>query len=83
MYSDFRLQKTINPDGYTANITAWRTALEDATQHGLLPGNHLLVLQSGEELLRQLETRQWSRPLALGVVFVSIAKRIGVRAIYD
>ncbi|EON61088.1 hypothetical protein W97_00299 [Coniosporium apollinis CBS 100218] len=72
LYSDFRYQQATNPDGYVANINAWRKALIDASRAGLLPGqgasNDLLSIRTGEELARALETKQWGRPLALGAV---------------
>ncbi|KAI9821705.1 MAG: hypothetical protein M1827_002286 [Pycnora praestabilis] len=72
LYSDFRSQRTTNPDGYAANISAWRIALTDATQAGLIPApganKDLLTLRTTEDLLRALETKEWGRPLALGTV---------------
>ena len=71
MYSDFRLQRVTNPDGYAANIVAWETALAHAVEAGKVPGSHdILSLESGPELLRALETKEWGRPLALGAVIV-------------
>ncbi|KAI9836589.1 MAG: hypothetical protein M1819_001221 [Sarea resinae] len=79
LYSDFRVQQTTNPDGYAANISAWRTALSNATRAGLVPApgasNDLLVLRTGAELLQELETRDWGRPLALGTVISEAVAR--------
>ena len=51
MYSDFRIQQATNPDGYHANILAWRQALAHATRAGLVPSqtgaNNLLILTEG------------------------------------
>jgi len=72
LYSDFRLQRATNPDGYQANIKAWQKALTNATRAGVLPSaNALLVLRTDEDLIRALESRDWGRPLALGAVIVS------------
>ncbi|KAF2103436.1 hypothetical protein NA57DRAFT_33354 [Rhizodiscina lignyota] len=68
LYSDFRAQASTNPDGYVANVSAWRKALADAARAGLLPGGDLLVVKTGEELLRELEMAGWGRPGALGAV---------------
>ncbi|KAI9681027.1 MAG: hypothetical protein M1822_007101 [Bathelium mastoideum] len=72
LYSDFRLQAVINPDGYSANISAWRKALTDAARAGVIPAQAgsrgLLTIPTGEELIRALESKQWGRPLALGSV---------------
>ncbi|KZF23232.1 Snf7 family protein [Xylona heveae TC161] len=72
LYSDFRHQQTTNPDGYNANIVAWQTALANAARAGLIPapgaGSDHLTLRTGEDLLRELETKEWGRPLALGAV---------------
>ena len=75
LYSDFRHQRTTNPDGYAVNISAWRTALSHAAREGLIPSsgprNDLLVFRFSEELRRALETKEWGQPLALGTVIVS------------
>ncbi|PNY23500.1 Uncharacterized protein TCAP_06564, partial [Tolypocladium capitatum] len=70
LYSDFRSQRTLNPDGYRANASAWRGALSLLASHGLLSrrgsGSDMLVLDVDDSLLRSLEDRQFGQPLALG-----------------
>ncbi|KAF2432656.1 hypothetical protein EJ08DRAFT_695406 [Tothia fuscella] len=39
LYSDFRYQAQTNPDGYNANISAWRAALNHASRAGLIPSS--------------------------------------------
>ncbi|KAL3426027.1 Snf7 family protein [Phlyctema vagabunda] len=72
LYSDFRQLRALNPDGYVANVEAWRKGLADATRAGHVPSqgstSDLLILKVDEELLRALETKEWGRPLALGTV---------------
>lgn len=73
LYSDFRLQRSTNPDGYAANSSAWLRALTAAGDAGLLPTQHggqhdRFVVRTGEELARALQTPQYGRPLALGSV---------------
>lgn len=76
LYSDFRLQKTSNPDGYQANSSAWLRALTAAARAGLLPSTRNsassqpshLAFSSGDELAKSLQTQQWGRPLALQAV---------------
>ncbi|KAH8884867.1 hypothetical protein GQ53DRAFT_810650 [Thozetella sp. PMI_491] len=73
LYSDFQSQRTLNPDGYQANISAWRKALAKITKSGLVPAPRggapsLLVLNCDEQLVRALESKQYGRPLALGAV---------------
>ncbi|KAI4851824.1 hypothetical protein E4T45_04928 [Aureobasidium sp. EXF-8846] len=75
LYSDFRLQKTSNPDGYQANSLAWLRGLTAAARAGRLPPASTrpgqpchVVFGSGEELSRALNSPQWGRPLALGAV---------------
>ncbi|EME40685.1 hypothetical protein DOTSEDRAFT_74285 [Dothistroma septosporum NZE10] len=81
LYSDFRQQRSTNPDGYTANSSAWLRALSSAAKAGLVPapfGQHesdRFVIQSGEELLRELQTQECGRPLALGAVLQDAEKR--------
>ncbi|THY52702.1 hypothetical protein D6C97_06302 [Aureobasidium pullulans] len=75
LYSDFRLQKTSNPDGYQANSRAWLRGLTAAARAGRLPPitttsgrpSHV-AFGSGEDLSRALNSTQWGRPLALGAV---------------
>lgn len=70
LYSDFRPQKMLNPDGYRANVSAWRGALSRLASHGLLSRHgsapSVLVLELDDSLLRSLENRQFGQPLALG-----------------
>ncbi|KAJ9149070.1 Snf7 family protein [Pleurostoma richardsiae] len=72
LYSDFRALRTINPDGYQANVSAWRRALARLARAGLAPNPastpNILVLSADESLLRALESKQYGRPLALGAV---------------
>ncbi|KAI1491271.1 Snf7-domain-containing protein [Biscogniauxia mediterranea] len=73
LYSDFRSQKTLNPDGYAANVAAWKRGLANAALAGHLPPaakstgrNHLILEPDGDALMRSLESKQFGRPLALG-----------------
>ena len=73
LYSDFQTQRAHNPDGYQANVSAWRKALAHIVGSGLAPASraaasNLFVLHSDEQLLRALESKQYGRPLALGAV---------------
>lgn len=80
MYSDFRHQRTSNPDGYQANSHAWLRALTKAANAGLIPAqagaeHDRFLLHSGEELARALATREFGRPLALGAAIEDAARR--------
>lgn len=71
-YSDFRPQRTLNPDGYQANISAWRQALSHLVSRGLISyrgstPNHF-VLALDDSVLRSLEHKEFGQPLALGTV---------------
>ncbi|KAF5560994.1 SNF7 [Fusarium napiforme] len=71
-YSDFRSQRTLNPDGYQANISAWRQALSDLAANGKISHrgsspDHF-VLNLDDSLLRSLEFKEFGQPLALGTV---------------
>ncbi|KAH6668667.1 SNF7 family protein [Plectosphaerella plurivora] len=73
LYSDFRGQQSLNPDGYVANVTAWRSALARLAWDGRLsapsaPSPRRLVLDTDDSLLAKLQSRQFGRPLALGAV---------------
>lgn len=72
LYSDFRSQRTLNPDGYIANISAWKRGLSGAALAGRAPSksanrNHF-TLELDDALLGALESKQFGRPLALGTV---------------
>ncbi|KAL2349739.1 hypothetical protein BJ546DRAFT_620746 [Cryomyces antarcticus] len=79
LYSDFRLQAATNPDGYAANIAAWRDGLTAVARAGLIPSqgidHDLLAIRTGDELARALESREWGRPLALGTVIQDAVAR--------
>ncbi|KAL1869914.1 hypothetical protein Daus18300_005375 [Diaporthe australafricana] len=75
LYSDFRGLRSTNPDGYQANISAWRRGLAGLVRAGLAttgsgssPNPNHVVLKADESLLRALESKQYGRPLALGAV---------------
>ncbi|KAI0398875.1 Snf7-domain-containing protein [Xylaria palmicola] len=71
LYSDFRSQRTLNPDGFAANVSAWERGLASGALAGRAPSrsasarNHL-TLELDDALLRALESKQFGRPLALG-----------------
>ncbi|PON21277.1 hypothetical protein TGAM01_v209868 [Trichoderma gamsii] len=72
LYSDFRSQRTLNPDGYHANISAWLLALARLASEGLLSRqgskSSTLVFDIDESLRRSLSSKQFGQPLALGTV---------------
>jgi charged multivesicular body protein 7 len=73
LYSDFRSQRTLNPDGYEANVSTWRRALASIARSGLAPSTkaaatNVLVLDCDDRLPGALESKQYGRPLALGAV---------------
>ncbi|KAK9451206.1 uncharacterized protein V1518DRAFT_381479 [Limtongia smithiae] len=73
LYSDFRRLKEVNPDGYEANVQAWRDVLASAVRAGLCGSAEggqadMLVLQSGEKFLSALTSSSWGKPLALSAV---------------
>ncbi|KKY21125.1 putative snf7 family protein [Phaeomoniella chlamydospora] len=72
LYSDFSVQKVTNPDGFAANVAAWQTALSHALKAGAIEStngsNDVLVLQTNENLIRELENPQFGRPLGLSLV---------------
>ncbi|KAF2277384.1 uncharacterized protein EI97DRAFT_432259 [Westerdykella ornata] len=73
LYADFRTQLNTNPDGYHANISAWKKALADAARHGVIPApggiHHSMKIRTGEELLRALQHPTYGRPTCLSAVF--------------
>ncbi|KAF2020008.1 hypothetical protein BU24DRAFT_365793 [Aaosphaeria arxii CBS 175.79] len=74
LYADFRNQLNTNPDGYHANIAAWKKALADAARAGVIPsqgGNtkDLLNIRTGQELARALQHPNFGQPTCLSAVF--------------
>jgi len=72
LYSDFRQQATLNPDGFQANIHAWKRGLSSAALAGHVPSKSTtrshLVLDLDDSILNALTSPQYGRPLALGSV---------------
>ncbi|OAP62596.1 hypothetical protein AYL99_01823 [Fonsecaea erecta] len=69
LYSDLNVQRTSNPEGYTANVTAWSSALTHAAVAGQIPHEqHHLILQTNDELLNALASPTYGRPSGLGTV---------------
>ncbi|KAI5861577.1 Snf7-domain-containing protein [Durotheca rogersii] len=71
LYSDFRSQRTLNPDGFAANVAAWKRGLSEAALAGHAPSksathSRLILDVEDDALMRSLETKQFGRPLALG-----------------
>ncbi|KXJ89171.1 Snf7-domain-containing protein [Microdochium bolleyi] len=72
LYSDFRQQATLNPDGFQANVHAWKRGLSSAALAGHVPSRSTtrshLVLDLDDSILNILTSPQYGRPLALGSV---------------
>ncbi|KIW64740.1 hypothetical protein PV04_09652 [Phialophora macrospora] len=69
LYSDLSVQKRSNPEGYTANATAWTAALTRLAVAGRLPPDqNTLVLRTGEALLDALASPKYGPPHNLGCV---------------
>ncbi|KAK8120004.1 Snf7-domain-containing protein [Apiospora kogelbergensis] len=72
LYSDFTPLRTINPDGFNANLSAWKRGLSSALLAGHAPSrspqrSHF-ILEIDDSLLRSLETKKYGQPLSLGTV---------------
>ncbi|KAK1971034.1 Snf7 family protein [Colletotrichum eremochloae] len=83
LYSDFRAQRTLNPDGFQANVSAWRQALARAAWEGRIASQvsapNILIVDVDEQLVRSLESKQFGRPLALGTV---VREAVGEKDLY-
>jgi charged multivesicular body protein 7 len=62
------VQKTTNPDGYAANLTAWQSALARASSSGKLPQETRFILHTSDELLNALACPAYGLPSGLGAV---------------
>ncbi|ORY59631.1 Snf7-domain-containing protein [Pseudomassariella vexata] len=73
LYADFNTLRTLNPDGFIANLSAWKRGLASAALAGHIPSrsspnrNHF-TLELDDSLFRSLESKQYGLPLALGTV---------------
>jgi len=72
LYSDFSNLKTTNPDGYRANVSAWKIALTNASRAAVIPGQGRLCVKMDSDLLKELELRNLGRPVALDAVIVRL-----------
>jgi charged multivesicular body protein 7 len=69
LYSDLSVQKRTNPEGYTANATAWTAALTRLALAGRLPPDqNIIVLRTGDALLDALASPTYGPPHNLGCV---------------
>lgn len=66
LYSDFRRLKDVNPEGFRANVSAWRSVLVEITARNVFPDKTLLVANG--QLLDNLFDAKHGIPLALDVV---------------
>jgi charged multivesicular body protein 7 len=71
LYADFRPLKQNNPEGYESNIQVWQSALSTALINGILSNNEsTLVLDVTSQLVSDISTAPWGRPLGFGSVVV-------------
>ncbi|KAL9109835.1 MAG: hypothetical protein Q9227_005538, partial [Pyrenula ochraceoflavens] len=74
-------QRTTNPDGYAANISAWESALTHAARAGHVPSNSpqslhdRSVLQVNDGLIRALSDSKLGRPLGLNAVLDEMVRK--------
>lgn len=66
LYSDFKKLKEINPEGYEANIIAWRSLFAQFLNDGLL--SHSFIIDT-ETLVHDLTLSNYGKPLSLATVF--------------
>lgn len=72
LYSNFgRLQKT-NPDGFDANIKAWKGVLLQSLNRGCFEDK--CAITAGQPLLEAFSDVKWGIPLALNTVFDELVK---------
>ncbi|KAK8081211.1 Snf7 family protein [Apiospora hydei] len=68
LYSDFTPLRTINPDGFTANLAASPPPSLAGHAPSRSPQRSHFILEIDDNLLRSLETKQYGQPLSLGTV---------------
>lgn len=77
LYSDFRKLAESNPEGYAANISAWKSALinvlgSSSTDRTLFPDATLI--SAGADLIELFESAQHGTPLALDTVIDQLVR---------
>ncbi|KAG4305481.1 hypothetical protein PORY_001037 [Pneumocystis oryctolagi] len=66
LYSDFSLLKDSNPEGYNANICAWKYALQEAVWANRITWrDDYLVIHCDDKLLASLYTIKYGTPLGI------------------
>lgn len=65
LYSDFRKLKEVNPDGYEANLIAWKSLIETFFQQQVLKDAFVL---STDGLADNLTLADYGKPIALDLV---------------
>lgn len=74
LYSDFRKLEESNPEGFTANISAWSAALISAlATRDFFPD--ATTISAGPNLISLFEHSQHGTPLALDTVFDELVKQ--------
>ncbi|KIV93271.1 hypothetical protein PV10_04497 [Exophiala mesophila] len=69
LYSDLGVQKNSNPEGFSANVTAWTSALTRLALAGQLPPEQShFVIQTSDDLLSALSSPIYGQPSGLGYV---------------
>ena len=68
LYSDLNVQRNSNPDGYSANLTAWQTSFASAALAGQLPNDARVILQTNNDFLDALASPEYGRPSGLGAI---------------
>jgi charged multivesicular body protein 7 len=75
LFSDFRKLKEANPEGYEANLIAWKSLIDEFFQRNLL--SHRFVLDT-DGFLETLVLPEYGKPLALGIVLEELIKTGGL-----
>lgn len=82
LYSDFRKMELVNPEGFNANINAWKAALSKAVGEGnMFPDS--LIISAGPDLITKFETSSNGVPLALDVVFDQLVAKKQLIPLYE
>jgi charged multivesicular body protein 7 len=72
LYSDLGRQKISNPSGYAANLSWWRTTLQEIVSRRIQPKDvDALILHVDQDLSDSLRWEKVGRPAGLGTLVVS------------
>ncbi|KAL3232732.1 Uncharacterized protein RNJ44_04648 [Nakaseomyces bracarensis] len=70
LYKDFRLLEDVNPEGYSANINAWKIHLLE----NVFPDMNSILLRTGDGFLHALYMKEYGYPKSIDIVIDALVE---------